>query len=156
PVRSSQSRARRVRLRSPPRHPRRCARPLGVELPQAGAARLGARLLPASQGGPMSGLLKLPFLVVWRIVTLGAGRREIRRIADRIARYADRFANAGRAELAQVARRYAAKARMCFTAAGARDVEEEFLVRIGAKRPRPTGPSLVGADDTGRDRAQDG
>jgi uncharacterized membrane protein YgcG len=104
----------------------------------------------------MSGLLKQPFLIVWRIVTLGAGRREIRRIADRIARYADRFENAGRAELAELARRYADRARMCFTAAGARHVEEEFLVRIGAKPPRPTRASPVGADDSGRDRAQDG
>jgi len=99
----------------------------------------------------VSGLLKLPFLILWRILTLGAGRREIRRIADRIARYADRFANAGRAELAELARRYAGRARMCFTAAGARSLEEEFLVRIGARRPRR---SSLRDDDRDADRAQ--
>ena len=97
----------------------------------------------------MTRLLKLPFLILWRILTLGAGWGEIRRTADRIARYADRFANAGRRDLADLTHGYADRAGMCFFAAGARGVEEEFLVRIGAKRPRPR--PVSGRDDD-RDR----
>jgi hypothetical protein len=101
----------------------------------------------------MMGVLKLPFLILWRIVTLGAGRRAIRQIADRIARFADRFANAGDAAQARLARGYAREALVCFTAAGARWVEEEFLVRIGMKKPRPRRDQ--DEDDRGRDGARD-
>jgi uncharacterized membrane protein YgcG len=98
------------------------------------------------------GVLKLPFLILWRVVTLGAGQPEIRQIADRIARFADRFANAGDGAQARLARGYSLRASLCFTAAGARAVEEEFLVRIGMRKPRMR---PVQDDDSDRDRARD-
>lgn len=81
--------------------------------------------------------LKLPFLWLWRILTLGAGSQRIKEVSSRIHRYGDRFRNAGDHNKAQLSQRYASIARHCFTAPGAIAVEGEFLELIGVRKAGP-------------------
>jgi uncharacterized membrane protein YgcG len=100
----------------------------------------------------MLNLLKWPFLLLWRLLTLGAGRGRIGEVADRIARHGDRFANARQNEKASIARQYSGRARNAFTVGGAESLEEDFLVAVGLKAARQVREALESdANDLTRD-----
>ncbi len=93
-------------------------------------------------------LLKLPFLILWRILTLGFGRARIREISDRIERAGDRFANARDTGRAGLARNYARRASSAFTPSGAEQIEEAFLVAAGLKAAQSSPVRPVRTEDS--------